>query len=117
MTQRGVKCLVTAGLAVCMLASAPLSYAAYGPAGTARDWCKKKTLTYLEKRGYAPYNWAATTYIEGVNYVTKGKWSVDADTINVECTTNKHGKKASGKYKILDVDILDDGSSADHANK
>ena len=117
MTQRGAKYLATAGLTLCMLACGPLSYAAFGPATTARNWCKDNTLRYLEKRGYEPYNWTATTFIEGDNYVTKGKWSVDADDITVECTTNKHGKKTSGKYKILDVDILNDGGSADHAKK
>lgn len=108
MAHRSGKYLVTTALALCLLVCAPLGHAGFGPAATVRDWCKKKTLRYLEKRGYTPYNWTATTYIEGDNYVTEGKWSVDADDIKVQCTSNKHTKKSSGKYRILNVEILDD---------
>jgi len=101
-------------LGLLLLAVVPLAHASFGPAATARDWCKKKTLHYLEKRGYIPYNWEATTYIEGDNYVTKGVWRVDVDNINVQCTSNKHAKKPAGRYKILNVDISDDGKSAKH---
>ena len=111
------KHLMPAALALCALVCAPLSHAGLGPATTARDWCKKKTLTYLEKRGYEPYNWTATTYIEGDNYVTKGEWRVDVDDVKVECTAKKHRKSGGGKYKILDVDILDDGKTTDHSKK
>lgn len=102
-------------IALCLILCTPLSHAGLGPATTARDWCKKKTLHYLEKRGYAPYNWEATTYIDGDNYVTEGEWSVDADEIKVQCTTRKHAK--SGKYKILDVDISDDRESKTRTKK
>lgn len=102
-------------IALCLILCTPLSHAGLGPATTARDWCKKKTLNYLEKRGYAPYNWEATTYIDGDNYVTEGEWSVDADEIKVQCTTRKHAK--SGKYKILDVDISDDSESRTRTKK
>lgn len=111
------KHLVTSALALCLLAVIPLAHAGFGPAATARDWCKKKTLHYLERRGYIPYNWEATTYIEGDKYVTKGVWRVDVDNINVQCTSNKHAGKASGKYKILNVEILDEGRATDHSKK
>lgn len=111
------KRLLAAGLALCLLAGTPLAHAAFGPAAVARDWCKKKTLHYLEKRGYTPYNWEATTYIEGDNYVTDGAWRVDVDDIKVQCTSSKHAKKASGRYKILDVDIMDDGASEKRSKK
>jgi hypothetical protein len=84
---------------------APPAQAGFGPATTARAWCREKTLHYLTRRGYAPYNWQATTYIEGDDYVTKGVWSVDADEIKVECTTRKHGSHRTGKYKIEGVEI------------
>ena len=101
-------------LALYLLAVTPLTHAGFGPAATARDWCKKKTLHYLERRGYIPYNWEATTYIEGNNYVTKGVWRVDVDNINVQCTSNKHARKPAVKFKILNVDISDDGKPAKH---
>lgn len=108
----GIKHPASIMIALCLILCTPLSHAGLGPATTARDWCKKKTLHYLEKRGYAPYNWEATTYIDGDNYVTEGEWSVDVDEIKVQCTTRKHAK--SGKYKILDVDISDDRESKTH---
>jgi hypothetical protein len=108
--RRGKKWLRTA-ITLCLFPCVPLAHA--GTDATARDWCKEKTLRYLKKHGYEPYNWAATTDIEGDNYVTKGEWSVDADEIKVECTTNKHGKKKTGKYKILDIEIFDDGKLTD----
>ena len=108
------KQLLKSVLGLLLLAVVPLAHASFGPAATVRDWCKKKTLHYLEKRGYIPYNWEATTYIEGDNYVTKGVWRVDVDNINVQCTSNKHAKKPAGRYKILNVDISDDGKSAKH---
>jgi len=111
------KRLVAAALALCLLAGAPFAHAAFGPAAVARDWCKKKTLHYLEKRGYTPYNWEATTYIEGDNYVTEGAWRVDVDDIKVQCMSSKHAKKASGRYKILNVDITDDGASEKQSKK
>lgn len=79
--------------------------AAFGPATVARDWCKDKTLHYLNRRGLSPYNWRATTFIEGDDYVTRGVWSVDADEIKVECITKKHGSHRAGKYKILGIDV------------
>jgi len=111
------KRLVAAALALCLLTGAPLAHAAFAPAAAARDWCKKKTLHYLEKRGYTPYNWEATTYIEGDNYVTDGAWRVDVDDIKVQCTSSKHAKKASGRYKILNVEITDDGASEKKSKK
>ena len=95
-----------------LLACPPASYAGFGPAATARDWCKDTTLHYLKKRGYNPYNWAATTRSIGNNYVTKGVWSIDVDELNVECTTRIHGNLHSGRYKILGVEIDTDGKSA-----
>lgn len=112
---RGIdKQLLGPTLALCLLAGAPLAHAGFGPAATARDWCKKKTLHYLERRGYIPYNWEATTYLEGDDYVTQGVWRVDVDNIKVRCTSNKHARKPSGRYKILDVDIFIDGTAAKH---
>jgi len=101
-------------LAACLLVSAPLAHAGFGPATTARNWCKKKTLHYLEKRGYIPYNWEATTFLEGDDYVTQGVWRVDVDNIKVQCSSNKHARKPSGRYKILNVDIFDDAKAAKH---
>lgn len=86
------------------LAAAP-AHAGFGPAAVARNWCKDKTLHYLDHRGLQPYNWRATTYIEGDDYVTRGVWSVDADEIRVECTTHKRGSHRSGRYKIDGVEI------------
>ena len=108
------KRLLKTGLGLLLLAAVPLANAGFGPAATARDWCKKKTLHYLEKRGYIPYNWEATTYIEGDSYVTKGVWRVDVDNINVQCTSNKHAKKPAGRYKILNVEISNDGKPIKH---
>jgi hypothetical protein len=103
-------------LTACLLALAglPTAHAGFGPAATAREWCKKKTLHYLKRRGYIPYNWEATTYIEGDNYVTKGIWRVDVDDINVQCTSNKHATRPSGSYKILNIEIKGDGKPAKH---
>jgi len=101
-------------LALCLLANAPLASTGFGPAA-AREWCKDKTMHYLKKRGYIPYNWAATTSLQDDRYVTKGEWSVDVDVIKVECTLNHHLKKPSGKYSILGVEISDDGEPADHS--
>lgn len=101
---------------LCLTSYTQISHAGLGPSATARDWCKEKTLQYLTKRGYIPYNWVATTYIEDDNYVTKGEWSIDADEINVECITHKHGNLRAGKYKILDVEILGNGKSAESSN-
>jgi len=102
-------------LTLCLFTGAAPSHAGFGPAATAREWCKDKTMHYLKKRGYIPYNWAATTHSEGDYYVTEGEWSVDVDVIKVECTSNKHLKKPSGKYKILGVEITEDGESAAHS--
>lgn len=109
MALKGGKSLLNATGAMCLLACASLAHAGFVTGATARDWCKEKTLRYLKKHGYEPYNWVATTYIEGDNYVTEGEWSVDVDEIKVQCTTNKHGNMRSDRYKILDVDIMDDG--------
>lgn len=106
------KRLLRCALALCLLAGVPPAHAGFGPAATARDWCKRKTLHFLESRGYIPYNWEATTYIEGDNYVTKGVWRIDVDDLKVQCSSNKHARKPSGKYKILNVEILDDGKPA-----
>ena len=108
------KQLLKSALALCLLTGVPTVHAGFGPAAAARDWCKKKTLHFLEKRGYIPYNWEATTYIEDDNYVTKGVWRIDVDNLKVQCTSNKHAGKRSGKYKILNVEILDDGKAAAH---
>lgn len=102
-------------LAWCLLAYESPVLAGFG--ATAEDRCRDTTLHYLKKRGYAPYNWAATTDSEEGNYVTKGTWSVDADEIKVECTSDKQGKRNTGKYKILDVEILDDGKPGDSAGQ
>jgi hypothetical protein len=111
MVLKGGKSLLNTTVAMCLLICAPLSHAGFGTGATARDWCKEKTLHYLKRHGYEPYNWVATTYIEGDNYVTEGEWSVDVDEIKVQCTANKRGKMGSGRYKILDVDISDDGKA------
>ena len=111
------KRLMICALALSLFTAAQPALAGFGPAASARDWCKKKTLHFLERRGYIPYNWEATTYIEGDNYVTKGAWRVDVDNINVQCTSNKHARRPSGKYKILNVEILDDGRPTDHAKR
>ena len=108
------KLLLALTLTLCLLAAAPLAHAGFGPSANARDWCKRKTLHYLERRGYIPYNWEATTYLEGNNYVTQGIWRVDVDNIKVRCTSNKHARKPSGSYKILDVEIFDDGTVTKH---
>jgi hypothetical protein len=79
--------------------------AGLGPATVARDWCKDKTLHYLNRRGLNPYNWRATTFIEGEDYVTRGVWSVDADEITVECTTPQRGSHRAGKIKIDGVEV------------
>lgn len=79
---------------------------ALGPSATARKWCEKQTLHYLQKRGYQPYNWSATTYIEGDDYVTKGIWRIDVDDLKVECVTPKKGRKSSGRYKILGIEVV-----------
>jgi hypothetical protein len=39
------------------------------------------------------------------------------DEIKVQCTTNKRGKMRSGRYKILGVDILDDGKPPRHSKQ
>ena len=101
-------------LGLVLMVGLPLAHAGFGPATTARDWCKKKTLHYLEKRGYIPYNWEATTYIEGDDYVTKGVWRVDVDNIDVQCISNKHARKPAGRYQILNVEITDDAKPAKH---
>ena len=101
-------------LAMCLLVSMPLAHAGFGPAASARDWCKKKTLHYLEKRGYIPYNWEATTYLEDDNYVSQGVWRIDVDNIKVQCITKKHARKSSGRYKILNVDIFENINAAKH---
>jgi hypothetical protein len=101
-------------LSVCLMAGAPLSHADFGPAAKAREWCKKQTLGYLEKRGYIPYNWEATTFLEESKYVTKGIWRVDVDNIKVTCTSDKHARKPSGRYKILGIDIFEHGKSHKH---
>ena len=103
----GINKLLNRILILSLMASIPPAHAGFGPAATARDWCKRKTLHYLVRHGYIPYNWEATTYIEGDNYVTKGVWRIDVDELKVQCTTNKHARKSSGKYKILNVDIMD----------
>ncbi|MEJ2553008.1 MAG: hypothetical protein P8164_05325 [Gammaproteobacteria bacterium] len=108
------KRVLRSALALCLLAGVPLAHAGFGPAATARDWCKKKTLHFLKSRGYIPYNWEATTDIEGNNYVTKGVWRIDVDDLRVQCSSNKHARKPSGKYKILNVEILDDGKATKH---
>jgi len=90
---------------IALLAWSVNASAALGPAATARKWCEKQTLHYLQKRGYQPYNWSATTYIEGDDYVTKGLWRIDVDELQVECVTKKDGKKSGGRYKILDIDV------------
>jgi hypothetical protein len=103
----GINKLLNTILILSLMASMPLAHAGFGPAATARDWCKRKTLHYLERHGYIPYNWEATTYIEGNNYITEGVWRIDVDELKVQCTTNKHARKSSGKYKILNGDIMD----------
>ena len=108
MAKRRCKKCLSAMFALGLFASAPLAHAGFGPSTTARNWCKEQTLRYLKKHGYEPYNWVATTYIEGDDYVTKGEWRVDVDDIKVECTSNKHGKKRAGKYKILNIEVLDE---------
>ena len=108
------KQLLICALLLSLMAGPHSAQAGFGPATTAREWCKKKTLHYLEKRGYIPYNWEATTYIEGDDYVTRGVWRVDVDNIKVQCTTNKHSGKRGGRYKILDVDINDVGKPEKH---
>lgn len=108
------KRVLGAALALCLVAGVPLAHAGFGPAATARDWCKKQTLHFLKSRGYIPYNWEATTYIEGNNYVTKGVWRIDVDDLKVSCTSNKHARKPSGKYKILNVEILNDSKATKH---
>lgn len=96
----------------CLLALPSSGAAALGPATVARQWCEKHTLHYLQKRGYQPYNWTATTYIEGDDYVTKGSWRVDVDELQVECVSKKNGKKGAGSYKILGIDVTESRSSA-----
>jgi hypothetical protein len=108
------KQLLRSVLALCLLSCIPPTHAGFGPSATAREWCKNKTLHYLEKRGYIPYNWEATTYIEGNDYVTKGVWRVDVDNIEVQCTSNKHATKPSGRYKILDIEITDGAKPTKH---
>lgn len=108
------KQLLCFAVALCLFADIPPTHAAFGSASTAREWCKKKTLHYLERRGYIPYNWNGTTYISGDNYVTKGVWRVDVDDINVQCTSHTYAIKPSGTYKILNIEILDDGNLTKH---
>lgn len=79
-----------------------------GPATTARKWCEKQTLRYLRKHGYEPYNWTATTYIEGSDYVTKGTWRIDVDELEVECVSSKR-RGAGGRYKIHGIDLPEGG--------
>jgi len=102
------KCLLGFVLSLWLTAHVLPAYADFGPAATAREWCKKRTLHYLEKHGYIPYNWEATTYIKGDDYVTQGIWRVDVDNIEVQCTSNKHARRSSDHYKILNIHILDD---------
>lgn len=109
MTPDIAKRLLATAAALWLLAATPPSHAGFGPAATAREWCKKKTLRYLKRRGYIPYSWEATTYSKGDSYVTKGIWRIDVDDIDVQCTSNKHAKTPSGSYRILDVQIKDDG--------
>ena len=92
MAHKDRKFLLNATVAMFLFTCALLAHAGFGPGATARDWCKEKTLRFLKRHGYQPYNWVATTYIEGDDYVTEGEWSVDVDEIKVQCTTNKHGK-------------------------
>lgn len=91
----------------------PPATAELGPAAAARKWCENQTLRFLKKRGYEPYNWSATTYIEGDEYVTKGTWRIDVDQLEVECVSGKKGRKSGGRYKILGIDVLgEDGASS-----
>jgi len=97
---------LAAALMVGLLLTAPVQ-AGFGSAAMAADWCKDKTLHYLNRRGLRPYNWQATTASKGDNYVTRGIWSVDADEIKVECATLKHGGPPPGRYQVLGVDVTD----------
>ena len=101
-------------LALGLFACLPLVHAGFASDATAGDSCKEKTLAYLKKRGYIPYNWVAATHSNGDEFVTEGEWSVDADEIKVACIVNKHGTDISGKYKILGIEILNDGKAANH---
>lgn len=96
----------------CLFALPSSGTAALGPATVARQWCEKHTLHYLQKRGYQPYNWTATTYIEGDDYVTKGTWRVDVDELAVECVSKKNSRKGTGSYKILGIDVTETRSGS-----
>ena len=112
MTNGRVKQWSSIVLALGLLACAPLVQADFGSGAIAGDWCKEKTLNYLKKRGYIPYNWVAATRSDGDDYITEGEWSVDADDIKVQCTTPKNA--ASGRYKILGIDVSDGIETKSH---
>ena len=101
-----------------LLLTAP-AQAGFTSAAVAADWCKAKTLHYLNRRGLRPYNWEATTARQGDRYVTRGIWSIDADEISVECTALRHGGLGAGRYHVLGIDVTeDDGSgSRDSASR
>ncbi len=100
------------GLVLSGLLAAPAGHAGFELTGEARAWCKDKTLDYLRDRGYTPYNWTASTYVKNNDYVTEGVWRVDVDDIKVECVSKKDNKRASGKFKILNIEIIDGGNAA-----
>ena len=106
-TRSSAHSVTAATLMACLLALPLSGAAALGPATVARQWCEKHTLHYLQKRGYQPYNWTATTYIEGDDYVTKGTWRVDVDELAVECVSKKNSRKGTGSYKILGIDVTE----------
>ncbi len=101
------------GLVLLWLTAVPAGHAGFAETGMARAWCKEKTLNYLEGRGYTPYNWTASTYLKDNSYVTEGVWRLDVDDVKVECVSKKDHKRASGKFKILNSEIID----GDNASK
>lgn len=100
------------GLVLSLLLVITPVHAGFEQTGEARDWCRDKTQDYLQDRGYTPYNWTASTYLQDNRYVTAGVWRVDVDDIKVECVSKKDNKRASGKFKILNIEIMDDGKTS-----
>ena len=100
------------GAILAMVIFTPPSQAGFDRAGDTRAWCKERTLNYLRDHGYTPYNWTASTHLKDMHYITKGEWRLDVDDLEVECRSKKDGKRASGKFKILNIEIMDAAASA-----
>ena len=65
-----------------------------------RDWCQHETGAFFVGKGQTPHNWRASYIERGNAFHVAGKWRVDSNDVEVECSVARGAQRRYANFQI-----------------